>query len=76
MAKYLLFWAYGDGNDSPYLVIDPPDNLGELLTRWNALDQLFVADQPLPEPWQPVNVWLQAQGVNIAPIEEIRLDDH
>ena len=73
MDKYILFWVYGDKDDTPYIIRNPPENLGALLAEWNALDRQYTAE--LPCDWQPVNVWLAAKDIEIIEAESICLDD-
>jgi hypothetical protein len=78
---FVLFWVYGDGDDTPYIIRNPPRNLGKLLKEWNALDAKMVGDPEgtgdLPEGWDYVNKWLKKRGVDIFPAKrEVRLDDH
>ena len=75
--KFILCWVYGDDDDTPYLIKNPPANLSTLLTGWNALDRAYLRDEPgAEEVWQPVNDWLKAKGVEIIDAEEICLDDY
>ena len=73
--KFALFWVYGDEDDSPYILRNPPDNLRALLTEWTELDRRYVEDQPgAADEWQPVNEWLKAQGVDIIePADQVTL---
>jgi hypothetical protein len=32
--KFVLFWVYGDEEDSPYTLRSPTENLQALLTEW------------------------------------------
>ena len=80
--KIKLLYCYEDREDTPWVIIDPPNNLPELLKEWNDLDAQFAAklsepnDNPL-EGWKPVNEWLADKGVNIVePDSEINLTDY
>jgi len=79
--KFVLFWVYGDDDDTPYIIRNPPRNLGKLLTEWNALDAKMTSDPEgtgdIPEGWDYVNKWLKSRGVDIFPAsKEVRLDDY
>ncbi len=74
---FVLFWVYGDGEDVPYIIRNPPKNLGKLLKEWNKLDDTADDQQPGAEGWDYVNVWLKKKGVDIIEAKkEVRLDDH
>ncbi len=73
MDRYILFWVYGDRDDSPYIIRNPPENLKALLAEWNVLDRQF--SDGVQCEWQPVNVWLAAKGIEIIEPESICLDD-
>jgi hypothetical protein len=63
---FILFWVYGDGENSPYTLRNPPENLEALLTEWTELERRYVDDQPgAADEWQPVNEWLKTKGVDI-----------
>ena len=75
--KFILLWVYGDDDDTPNLIKNPPANLSALLTEWNTLDRAYMRGEPGAEEfWQPVNDWLKAKGVEIIDAEEICLDDY
>lgn len=73
--KFVLFWVYGDEDDSPHILRNTPENLQTLLTEWTELDRRYVDDQPgAPDEWQPVNEWLKAKGVDIIePADQVTL---
>ena len=74
--KYIFLWIYRDEDDSPYIIRNPPDNLGELLTEWHKLDYRMTKYQDDSE-WEYVNVWLKDRGVDIfESSEDVLLDDH
>ena len=74
--KFILFWAYGDDEDTPYIIRNPPKTLGKLLTECNALDRKMTAGDDVPE-WDYVNKWLKKRGVDIVEAsKEVRLDDY
>src|ERR1043165_1543958 len=74
--RYVFLSVYGDEDDSPYLIINPPHNLPKLLKEWNRLDRLMCDDKPGCEEWDYVDKWLQKKGVHIIEVKEIRLDDY
>jgi hypothetical protein len=74
--RFVLLWVYGDAEDSPYLVVNPPRNFGALLREWNTLDRLLCENAPGAEEWEPVNVWLSKRGVSILQPRELHLDDY
>lgn len=51
---YALLYLFGDRPQVPYIVIDPPDNFGELLAEWSKLDYRDYPDD-----------WLRKKGINI-----------
>ena len=69
--RYVLFYVYGDGDDEPYIIINPPRKLAVLLKRWNQIDRDMFADGPLAKEWDYVNVWLEKQGINIVAHDRI-----
>jgi hypothetical protein len=75
--KYILLWVYRDGDDAPYLIKNPPENLRALLAEWNALDQQYTEGQSSEPPvgWLPVNTWLRSKGIDVIEADEIHLDD-
>jgi len=73
MDKYALLWIYGDKDDTPYIVKNPPENFRQLLDEWRVIDKRYCETDD-EEGWQPANVWLQAKGVEIVQeAEEITL---
>ena len=73
MDKYTLLWIYGDKDDTPCIVKNPPENLRQLLDEWKAIDAKFVKTGD-EEGWSPVTEWLQAKGVEIVQeVEDITL---
>jgi hypothetical protein len=76
-AKYKPFYVYGDEEETPYILVNPPSNLGRLLQRWNKLDRLMTeGDEKVSAEWEPVNVWLQKQGVQLIEAHAVYLDDY
>lgn len=73
--RFAYLYVYSD-DVAPWLIVDPPENLNDLLHRWNALDDLYSDDLPTPEPWKPVNEWLAGKGVVVLKPKEIDLDDY
>ena len=67
MDKYAHFWVYED--DEPYLIVNPPDNLQELLDEWHKIDDAFVTTGD-DTNWTPVNTWLESKGVIIVWVEK------
>jgi hypothetical protein len=79
MDKYVHFYVYGDEDDDPYIIKNPPANLRELIAEWIALDDIFMEadgnEESVPE-WEPVDLWLIEKGVElISAEEEILMDD-
>ena len=79
--KFIFLWVYDDGDDSPWVIRNPPRNLAHLLRKWNKLDDAYIEAEDhggaVPEDWQPVNHWLAEQGVEIIEADkEIALDDY
>jgi len=70
MDKHILFYVYGDGADTPYIIKNPPDNLRALLDEWNELDRHYIETDD-DSNWQPVNEWLRAKGIDIIEPDEI-----
>ena len=70
MDKYILFYVYGDKEDVPCIIKNPPENLHALLVEWNALD----AQGDSTPGWDYVDNWLKSKGVEvITPDEAITL---
>lgn len=76
--RLILFWVYGDGEDTPYIIRNPPRNLASLLREWNALDRRNSEGELRDgEEWDYVNAWLKGRGVDIIePAREVRLDSY
>lgn len=70
--KIVYLYIYNDGDDQPYMIVNPPDNLNDLLKEWNKLDRI----EPQPEEWKPVNEWLAAKGVQLREADEIIILDN
>lgn len=74
--KTILLWVYDDGDSSPWVIRNPPDNLPDLLREWNTLDRDFCTEPNDAPNWKPINEWLKDRGVDIIEPKEIRLSDH
>jgi hypothetical protein len=74
-SRLLLFYVYGDADDTPLVLRNPPAGLDRLLSEWNALDRR-MADGALREgeEWSAVSDWLAARGVEVIAPASVRLD--
>lgn len=72
---YVLFYAYDDATEVPYIVVNPPRNFTNLLKQWNELDRRFCADDLDDRGWDGVEDWLESKGVRLIEAETVRLDD-
>jgi hypothetical protein len=75
--RLLLFYVYGDKDDVPLLVRNPPPNLPELLAEWNDLDRRTDGgEKDEAGEWDFVSKWLEARGVEVISVASIRLDSY
>jgi hypothetical protein len=60
--KIILFYVYEDGNDAPWLIRNPPENLNAILDEWKSL-----GEDAKPDDWDEddLSQWLKARGVDI-----------
>jgi hypothetical protein len=76
MMRLIHLWVYGDDEDTPVVIIDPPDNLLPLLRAWCVLDTQLSETGEEPGGWTGISEWLKARGVQVVEPQAINLDDY
>lgn len=75
--RLLLFYVYGDEEDKPLVIRNPPQNLCALLAEWNGIDRRTSGGEEDAEgEWDFVSKWLEARGVEVIAVPSIRLDNY
>lgn len=75
--RVISLYLYDDGSDeAPTVVIDPPDNFGDLVREWQALDDQYVSHGQEPDGWKGFSEWMRDRGVNIPETEVDNLENY
>lgn len=74
--RIIQMYLYDDGSDeTPLVIIDPPDNFDTLCKEWRHLDYLMTDGDDVGDDWLPFSEWMRRAGVNIPEVEESNINN-